>query len=144
MPSCDPNAMDTSVGRSRSFKLKTQGHAANVTADAAEVQCKEGHCFTCNKQGHISKNCPDKQKKKDKALVKARKAETKDSGAKGDGKSSDEEKSISLDTYIRMGRGLKEKDKIAIVKMAIDVKQGKGGPDTDFLDVQPQWPGRAH
>ena len=104
----------------------------NVTADTTEVQCKEGHCFTCNKQGHISKNCLDKQKKKEKALVKARKAETEDSGAEGDGESSDEEKSISPDTYIRMGRGLKEKDKIAIVKMAIDVEQGKGGPDVDF------------
>ena len=132
MPSHDPNAMDMSVGRSRSFKPKTQGHTANVTADAAEIQRKEGRCFTCNKQGHISKNCPDKQKKKDKALVKACKAETKDSGAKGDGESSDEEKSISPDAYIRMGRGLKEKDKIAIVKMAIDVEQGKGGPDVDF------------
>ena len=118
MPSHDPNAMDMSVGRSRSFKLKTQGCAANVTADAVEVQHKEGCCFTCNKQGHISKDCPDKQKKKDKALVKARKAETEDSGAKGDGESSDEERSILPDTYIHMGRGLKEKDKIAIVKMA--------------------------
>ena len=59
-------------------------------------------------------------------------AETEDSGAEGDGESSDEEKSISPDAYIRMGRGLKEKDKIAIVKMAIDVEQGKGGPDADF------------
>ena len=132
MPSRDPNAMDMSAGRSRSFKPKTQGCTANITADTAEVQCKEGHCFTCNKQGHISKNCLDKQKKKDKALVKACKAETEDSGAEGDGKSSDEEKSIFPDAYIRMGRGLKEKDKIAIVKMAIDVEQGKGGPDVDF------------
>ena len=100
MPSRDPNAMDTSAGRSRSFKPKTQGHAANVTADAAEVQCKEGCCFTCNKQGHISKNCPDKLKKKDKALVKARKAETEDSGAEGNGESLDEEKSILPDAYI--------------------------------------------
>ena len=71
MLSRDPNAMDMSAGRSRSFKPKTQGHTANITADATEVQHKEGHCFTCNKQGHISKNCPDKQKKKDKAPVKA-------------------------------------------------------------------------
>ena len=48
------------------------------------------------------------------------------------GESLDKEKSISPDAYICMGRGLKEKDKIAIVKMAIDVEQGKGGPDTDF------------
>ena len=34
MLSCDPNAMDTSVGRSRSFKPKTQGCAANVTVIA--------------------------------------------------------------------------------------------------------------
>ena len=132
MLSHDPNAMDTSAGRSRSFKPKTQGCAANITADTAEVQRKEGCCFTCNKQGHISKNCPDKQKKKDKAPVKAHKAETKDSGAKGDGESSDKEKSILPDAYICMGRGLKEKDKISIVKMAIDVEQGKGGPDADF------------
>ena len=67
-----------------------------------------------------------------KAPVKAHKAETEDSGAEGDGESSDEEKSISPDAYICMGRGLKEKDKIAIVKMAIDVEQGIGGPDADF------------
>ena len=30
MLSCDPNAMDMSVGRSRSFKPKTQGCAANI------------------------------------------------------------------------------------------------------------------
>jgi hypothetical protein len=23
---------------------------------------KEGRCFTCNRSGHISRNCPDKEK----------------------------------------------------------------------------------
>ncbi len=45
--------------------------------DDAEKCRKEGQCFTCNKQGHISRNCPDK---KNKPQVKACKAETEDSG----------------------------------------------------------------
>jgi hypothetical protein len=133
MPSLDPNAMDTRADRSRSFNKnrRTQGRAANVTADATETQRKEGRCFTCNKQGHISRNCPDK-KKKDKALVKARKAETEDSGAEGDGEKSEEEEPISPEAFVRLGKTMKEKDKIAIIKAAIEAEQGKEGPDADF------------
>jgi hypothetical protein len=133
MLSLDPNTMDTRADRSRSFNKnhRTQGHAANITADATETQQKEGRCFTCNKQGHISRNCPDK-KKKDKALVKARKAETEDSGAEGDGEKSDEEELISPEAFVRLGKTMKEKDKIAIIKAAIEAEQGKEGPDTDF------------
>jgi hypothetical protein len=133
MLSLDPNAMDTRADRSRSFNKnrRTQGRAANVTADATETQRKEGRCFTCNKQGHISRNCPDK-KKKDKASVKACKAETEDSGAEGDGEKSDEEELISPEAFVCLGKTMKEKDKIAIIKAAIEAEQGKEGPDADF------------
>jgi hypothetical protein len=133
MLSLDPNTMDTRADRSRSFNKnrRTQGRAANVTADATETQQKEGRCFTCNKQGHISRNCPDK-KKKDKAPVKARKAETEDSGAEGDGEKSEEEEPISPEAFVCLGKTMKEKDKIAIIKAAIEAEQGKEGPDADF------------
>jgi hypothetical protein len=133
MLSLDPNAMDTRVDRSRSFNknCRTQGHTANITTDATETQQKEGRCFTCNKQGHISRNCPDK-KKKDKAPVKACKAETEDSGAEGDGKKSDKEEPISPEAFVHLGKTMKEKDKIAIIKAAIEAEQGKEGPGADF------------
>jgi hypothetical protein len=46
----DPNAMD--IGR-------TRARATLTDADKAKLQ-KEGRCFRCQQQGHISRNCPKK------------------------------------------------------------------------------------
>jgi hypothetical protein len=129
MPTPDPNAMDTRADRLRVFNKNrgTKGRAGTTTTDPIEKQHKEGHCFTCGKQGHIARVCPDKDKdKKGKAPVKSRKAQTEDSGAKGDGESSDEEGTVSpAVAYVRLGRSMKEADKLTILKMAVDAEQGK-------------------
>jgi hypothetical protein len=88
MPTPDPNAMDTRADRLWVFNKNcgTKGCAGTTTTDPIEKQHKEGRCFTCGKQGHIARVCPDKDKdKKGKALVKSHKAQTEDSGAEGDG-----------------------------------------------------------
>ena len=61
MPLLDPDAMDTRANRNRSGnRNRTRGRASATAPKDVEEQRKTGHCFTCNKQGHISRNCPDK------------------------------------------------------------------------------------
>ena len=73
-------------------------------------------CFGCNKQGHIKRNCPEKDKQKKKEPAKAHTAEAEDSG--------DEDAKTSASappawtSYINSGRALPEEDKLHIVKMA--------------------------
>src|ERR1700761_3521392 len=78
MPAPGPNQMDTRADRTRSNwqNKRTQGRAT-VTADP-ETQRKQGRCFTCNKQGHLARNCPQKQKEKKAATpsTKGRKTQT--------------------------------------------------------------------
>ena len=50
----DPNAMDTSGGH-------TCAYAALTEDERAKLQ-KEGRCFRCKRQGHLSRSCPDKPK----------------------------------------------------------------------------------
>jgi hypothetical protein len=124
----DPNAMDTRADRSRTYNKNkgTRGHTS--TTEDTQKQHAEGHCFTCNKQGHISRNCPDKTPKK-KSLVKAKKAETSDQGS--DSENEDPEP-MDLDTYVRLGKSLTEDTKIAIIRKAIEAEQGAEGDDADF------------
>ena len=84
LPTLDPNMMDTHADRSCSqFRNKgSKGHTSSTKEDP-EMQRKEGHCFTCNKQGHLAQNCPDKPAKKlDKGKVKAHTAETEATDSK--------------------------------------------------------------
>jgi hypothetical protein len=60
MPTPDTNVMDTCADRSHSWN-KNRGTKGCVSTTApssppkdTEKQCAEGHCFNCNKQGHIS------------------------------------------------------------------------------------------
>ena len=46
--------MDTSGGRTHAFAALTEDERAKLQ--------KEGRCFRCKRQGHISRNCPDKPK----------------------------------------------------------------------------------
>jgi hypothetical protein len=73
----DPNTMDTRADRSRSFNRNKGSCRHASTMEDTQKQHAEVRCFTCNKQGHIARNCPDKTQKK-KSLVKAKKAETSD------------------------------------------------------------------
>jgi hypothetical protein len=57
--------------------------------------------------------------------VKSCKAQTEDSGAEGDGETSDEDETPSPKAYVRLGRSMKEANKLSILKMAVDAEQGK-------------------
>ena len=46
--------MDTSGGRTHAFAALTEDERAKLQ--------KEGRCFRCKRQGHLSRNCPDKLK----------------------------------------------------------------------------------
>ena len=47
----DPDAMDTTPGRTR---------ARRIDADERTELMKAGKCFTCKKQGHLSHDCPQR------------------------------------------------------------------------------------
>ena len=56
-----PDAMDTWADRNcLANRNQTKGRAGATTPKDVEQQHKEGCCFTCSKQGHISWNCLDK------------------------------------------------------------------------------------
>ena len=78
LPAIDPNAMDTRADRSHSYsRNKGSKGCASATKEDPETQHREGRCFTCNKQGHLARNCLDKPTKtSEKGKVKARTAET--------------------------------------------------------------------
>ena len=125
--------MDTRADRSRSNNnrnQRTKGHAGTTDPDKdIEKLRKEGRCFTCNKQGHISRNCPDKAKNKNKAPVKARIAETEESSEEIKSETSEPP---DWDAHVRLGRTLKESDKLTIIRKAAEVEQGKEDPDSDY------------
>ena len=87
---------------------------------------QEGCCFTCNKQGHLAKNCPDKPWR-DKGKVKARTAET-DTGDSDDIATPEDE----ADILYRQERAMKEESKMRFVQMAIKADQGEEGDSMDF------------
>ena len=47
----DPDTMDTTPGRTRARKIDT---------DERMELMKAGQCFTCKKQGHLSRDCPQR------------------------------------------------------------------------------------
>jgi Retrotransposon gag protein len=65
LPPHDPNAMDTS----------TTARKAKTEAEKEKHRLK-GRCYKCSKQGHITRNCPNK-----KASVQARAVNTQESKA---------------------------------------------------------------
>ena len=125
--------MDTRADRSRSNNnrnQRTKGRAGTTDPDKdIEKLRKEGRCFTCSKQGHISRNCPDKARNKTKAPVKARIAETEESDEETKSEISEP---LNWDAYVCLGRTLKESDKLTIIRKAVEVEQGKEDPDLDF------------
>jgi hypothetical protein len=121
----DPNAMDTRADRFRSFKPRQSKSRVTTTTDV-EKQRSEGRCFTCNKQGHISRNCPDK--KTSKTPAKARKTETEESEDETVAEASDN----NVNAFIRLGKSLPEDDKLTIIKMAMEAEQKGGDTEEDF------------
>ena len=108
------------------FKNKGSKGRASTTKEDPDKQQQEGCCFTCNKQGHLARNCPDKPWK-DKGKVKARTAETET-------RDSDEITTLDDEATIlyQQARAMKEESKIRFVQMAIEAEQGTEGDGLDF------------
>ena len=132
LPTIDPNAMDTCADRSRSYsRNKGSKGRASSTKEDPETQRREGRCFTCNKQGHLARNCPDKPAKtSNKGKVKACTAETEPVD------SEDEvEPQITEDktkAVVRLVRSMNEEEKINFLMMVIEADKGAEGEDMDF------------
>jgi hypothetical protein len=138
------DAMDTSA-RTRSKFKGTRGQATTTAKPDTDTQCKEGRCFHCNRQGHVSKNCPDNSdssSKKKKTPTKGRTAKAKTStssasSSDGDVSSSEEEESDSdVDSFMIHAEALKMGSKLHILRMAIEAERGKkvdlGKGEEDF------------
>ena len=54
----DPDAMDTTPGRTRARK---------IDADERTELMRTGKCFTCKKQGHLSRDCPQRPPQRPRA-----------------------------------------------------------------------------
>ena len=106
--------MDTRADRSRSFNRNkgTKGRVS-ATKEDPEIQRKEGRCFTCNRQGHIARDCPQKPKEKPKEKSKARQAETEDS----QDETSDEEPDFKSDftSFVRKARTKSEETRLELL-----------------------------
>ena len=132
LPTLDLNAMDTRADRSHSYsKNKGSKGCASSTKEGPETQCKEGRCFTCNKQGHLAQNCLDKPtKNSDKGKVKAHIAETKPCDSEDEAEPQTiEEKARAV---IQLGRSMEEEEKIDFLMRVIEVDKGAEGEDMDF------------
>src|SRR6202012_4930642 len=132
LPAIDPNAMDTRADRSRSYS-RNKGAKGRVssTKEDPETQRREGRCFTCNKQGHLSRNCPNKPTQtSEKGKVKARTAETESIPSDDDIESMTiEEKARE---FLRLGRSMEEEEKIYLLRQVIEADKGAEGEDMDF------------
>ena len=131
LPAIDPNAMDTRADRSRSyFRKKGSKGCVSSTKEDPETQRREGRCFTCNKQGHLSRNCPDKATKtSDKGKVKARTAKTEPIESESEAEPQTEDKAK---TFVRLARSMKEEEKIDFLMRVIEADKGAEGEDMDF------------
>ena len=131
LPAIDPNAMDTRADRSRSyFRNKGSKGRASSTKEDPETQRREGRCFTCNKQGHLARNCPDKPAKtSDKGKVKARIAETEPDNSESEAEPQNEDKAK---TFVRLARSMKEEEKIDFLMGVIEADKGAEGEYMDF------------
>ena len=119
--------MDTHADRTHSyFRNNGSKGRTSTTKEDPDKQRQEGCCFTCNKQGHLARNCPDKPWK-DKGKVKAHTAET-ETGDSDDIATLDDEATI----LYQQARAMKEESKIRFVQMAIEAEQGTEGDGLDF------------
>ena len=58
----DPDAMDTTPGRTRARK---------IDVDERTELMKAGKCFTCKKQGHLSRDCPQRPPQRPRTNARA-------------------------------------------------------------------------
>ena len=117
---------------------RTQGRASATAPKDVDQQHAEGRCFTCNKQGHISWNCPDKpaDTKTNKPPFQKKKAKARQAAIIENEETSDEEidyGSPEANTWVRKGQVLPVKEKEDIVRMAWEAETGMlVGPEADF------------
>ena len=125
MLSPDPNAMEMWADRNRlaNRNRRTQGRASATAPKDVEQQHAEGCCFTCNKQGHISQNCPDKSTDNRtnkltnlKKKTKVHQATITDSETSNEGKV--DYRSPEANSWVRKGQVLPVKEKEDIIHMA--------------------------
>ena len=135
----DPNAMDMRADRNHSGNRnrRTQGRASTTAPKDVDQQRAEGHCFTCNKQGHISRNCPDKPADKtNKPPFQKKKTKAHQAAIIEDEQTSDEEidyGSPEANTGVHKGQVLPVKEKEDIIRMAWEAETGMlVGPEADF------------
>ena len=75
--------------------------------------------------------CPDK-KGKSKAPVKAQIAETEEESDNDNITEPDNNQPMTLDQYIKLGKTLKEEDKITLIRRAVIAQDEEGGKEEDF------------
>ena len=127
LPILDKNAMDTRANRTHSyFRNNGSKGRAGTTKEDPDKQRQEGCCFTCNKQGHLARNCPDKPWK-DKGKVKACIAETNDGDSDDITNLDDEAASL-----YKQARAMKEESKIRFIQMTAKEEPGDG---LDFYEA---------
>jgi hypothetical protein len=127
----DLDAMDTRANRSRSSnrnKFRGSKGRTTTTKEDPETQCKEGHCYSCNKQGHIARNCPAKASS-DKGKVKACSAATEADSSDEEPPSFETEGGIR--SMIKRGRALDEEKKLSITRMIAE-NENMEGDEQDF------------
>ena len=132
MPS-DPDTMDTRADRTHSFN-RNRGSKGRVTvttpAKDTNKQCKEGCCFHCDKQGHISQNCPKKKKEETKVC----KAETEDSNHKSEAESANKSAGEEFGhAIIHLGRSMPEEEKMKFILQAIEAEKAGDNGDKSKL-----------
>ena len=116
----DPDTMDTRADRTHSFN-KNKGSRGRVTtttpAKDTNKQCKEGCCFHCDKQGHISQNCPKKKKEETKAC----KAETENSDQESEAELTEEEEDLKEfgRTVSHLRKAMTDQEKMELILGAI-------------------------
>ena len=130
-----PDAMDTHADRNHLVNRNwTKGRASATAPKDVEQQRTEGRCFTCNKQGHISHNCPDNPA--DNKPTTPKKNAKDCQAAVTDDETSDEEidyGSSEANTWVHKGQTLLTEEKEDIVHMAWEAQTGiLVVPDVDF------------
>ena len=101
-----------------------------MPAKDTDKQRKERHCFHCDKQGHISWNCPKKKKEE----TKARKAETEDSDQESEAESVNQSAGEEFSrAVIRLGRSMPEEEKMKFILHTIEAN--KAGDDVDKSEL---------
>jgi hypothetical protein len=126
--SADSDAMDvdepdpSSRLRYTGWRKRGRDSTTSTSPDSTETeqQRREGRCFTCNRQGHISKHCP-KKIREDKAPVRTHSGETS-SGAEGGPSSGSSSEDEALAAFIRLGHAMSKTDKLTLFGKANTTK----------------------